>query len=613
MEKWSQNWRENVRTWFNCPYVPVELRDPSAFEGAAALDLDWTQLDETTVLPEALETTLSEAFAGPLSFGTAGLRGRMGVGLNRMNVYTVATATQGVAAWLKDTYPARECQERGIVIGYDTRHHSKLFAQVAACVMAANGITAHLFESYCQTPLLAYAIRPLHTLAGIMVTASHNPKVYNGYKLYGEDGIQIGQTEADRIAAGIGLDYAAKDYEECLQEQSIHLVPASLEADYIEKTVHLFRPAPEPQAIRIAYTPVHGTGAKLVLPLLRVAGFTEVLTVEEQLQPDGDFPTAPAPNPEFTQATALLKALAEREHVDLALATDPDADRLAVLLPDEKGVFHQLTGNQIGGLLAHYWFSCLEEDQRMPERPALVKSIVTDDFGARVAAAHGVHTEETLTGFKDICGKIREFEAAKTYNYVMGYEESIGFALGKNVLDKDGCSAALALAHAAAVYRSRQTTLWAVLQELFAEHGYIASSALNLVREGTQGVELMRYVMDRYRLTCPLTLGSVALTDYDDFRSGVISRIVANGDTRVHERIGELTLRSSNVLRYRFADGSWYALRPSGTEPKLKVYIYAPGTTQALAEARVAEMQAGITAQLDALEQQFHERVVHPL
>lgn len=626
MEQWSNLWIENLNAWMQNPFVPEEYKTTEAFASSLGVKpsvfpatfgqepLTDAQIQNLT--PE-LQQYFREAFSSPLAFGTAGLRGKMGLGLNRMNQYTVATATQGVARWLLAIHSKSRLQEHGVVIGYDTRHHSQAFAQRAASVLAANGIRVHLFQDYCQTPMLAFSIRPLQALAGIMITASHNPKEYNGYKLYGSDGIQIGQQEADVIAEAISLEYLADSYDEAVEQEWILPVGDEMQAAYIQQALQALPDCQSRKAahaaLKIAYTPVHGTGAKLVLPLLRQAGFEQICCVEAQLEPDGSFPTAPAPNPEFAPARALLQDLAEEQEVDLALATDPDADRLSILIPDEAGKLHNLNGNQLGGLLVSIWLELLEQTNTLPKRPALVKSIVTDDFGAKIAEAAGVHTEEALTGFKDICGWIRTFEQNNSYEYVMGYEESIGYALGQAVLDKDGCFAALVLAVAASAEREKGSSLWHRLQELYRNFGYCAARPLNRVREGSEGLELMRYTMKRYRMAAPLEIGGVALEFYEDFLSQKRFTLRRQGKTRQQELLGELDLRPSDVLRYHFADGSWYALRPSGTEPKLKVYIYAPHTDPAHAEARAIQMETTITKLLDQLEEDFHTRVLHAL
>ena len=603
--KWTDKWQENLQSWLACPFVPAELRDSASFPGNEKNIVDLREIKSETNWPKELRDYLSDAFAAELSFGTAGLRGKMGVGLNRMNVYTVAVASQGVAAWLRSKYSADRCSEAGVVIGYDTRHNSQLFAEVAATVFAANGVAVALFPTYCQTPMLAYAIRPLQALAGIMVTASHNPAVYNGYKLYGSDGIQVGQEEVDQITKFISTEYTAVDFEEALQEQQISYVHQTIERDYIEKTIHQLTPPVGAGGIKIAYTAMHGTGAKIVLPLLRAGGFTNVVTVKEQIEPDGDFPTAPAPNPEFPKATVLLRELAAKEKADLALATDPDADRLAVVIPDNAGEYHQLTGNQTAAFLADYWLSFLKNNHKLPANAAIVKSIVTADLGRSIAAAFGVHLEESLTGFKDICGKIREFQANSTYEYVMGYEESIGYALGRNVLDKDGCSAAYIFAHAAASYKAQGLSLWDAWEGICRKYGYLGETTLNIVREGQIGKKFMAYVMDHFRLEAPLTLAGSKLDYFEDFLSSYRGKITYDGITRSIIKTGVINLRSSNVMRYHFADGNWYALRPSGTEPKLKVYLYASAYSQAAADAKVKVMTDEVQAVIDALEAKF--------
>lgn len=605
MEHWStSNYIENVKAWYNCPFVPLELRDVKLFPGNEELALPLME-GESETWPAALRESVEDAFLAPLHFGTAGLRGKMGIGLNRMNVYTVAMATQGVANWLRDRYSAEDCRERGVVIGYDTRHHSELFARVAATVLAANHIHAHLFPSYCQTPLLAYSIRPQTALAGIMVTASHNPAIYNGYKLYGEDGIQIGAEEAEHIARAMQANYEAMVFEEGFAEQKISFLPTSIFQDYISKVIHLLKPAQRPEQVCIAYSPMHGTGAKVVLPLLRTGGFTQVHSVASQVEPDPDFPTAPAPNPENPAVLEQLIQLATEEDADLALATDPDADRLALVLKTGEGRYRPMTGNETGLLLAHYWLHYLKDMRELPENAAIVKSIVTDNQARRMAEDLGVHTEEALTGFKDICGCIRKFEEEGSYHYVMGYEESIGYAVGDLVLDKDGCSAAYLLCHAAAEYKERGTSLWEVFCELQERCGYWASESLNLVREGRQGMELFAEIMGAYRMEAPLSLAGIPLVAFEDYQSGSLGHLGQDGSTRTRQVSGKLKLRSSNVLRYFLEDGSWYALRPSGTEPKLKAYFYATGPTEAVARAKAEAMRSEILLDIEAKEAQF--------
>lgn len=558
-----------------------------------------------------LARQVEDAFFAPLVFGTAGLRGLMGSGLNRMNVYTLATASAGIAKWLLDTYGEEACRTRGVVMGYDTRLHSAHFALVGSLVFAAYGIHVHLFPQYCATPLLAYAIKPLTALAGLMVTASHNPKAYNGYKIYGEDGIQIGSEEAHAIASRISDQYAILSFEEAVNQKLIHNVSSVIENDYLQDVISLLRPSSKAAELKLVYTAMHGTGAKYVLPLLEHMGFSNVELVQEQVQPDGHFPTAPAPNPEFEKALEYTFKKCMETQADLALATDPDADRLSLVIKtsDAPLTYKMLTGNQIGALLTYSSLCALKEKNTLPKNGAMVKSIVTDHLGAEIAESFGIRAEESLTGFKNICGKIREFEEKGNYQFLFGYEESIGYAFNPHVLDKDGISAALLIACAAAFYREQGLTLAQVFQELYAKFDTHVAYTENLVREGKKGMEFMQYMMENYRKVYPeqVLLSDEKSADIfrtEDFLSGQAFILKKDGETVLSESY-QFDFERSNVLRYTFTEGIWYALRPSGTEPKLKIYFHAKASNEALALEKLERVKATVMAKIEALEADF--------
>lgn len=559
---------------------------------------------------KALTQAVEDAFLAPLQFGTAGLRGIMGAGLNRMNVYTIATASAGIAQWLLNTYGEEACRTRGVVMGYDTRHHSAHFALVGSLVLAAHGIHVHLYPQYCATPLLAYAIKPLTALAGLMVTASHNPKAYNGYKIYGEDGIQIGSEEANAIASAIHEHYSMISLEEALEKGLLHKVSSIIERDYLEDVRSLLRPSTESKNIQLVYTAMHGTGAKYVLPLLESMQFEKVALVSEQIQPDGDFPTAPAPNPEFEKALAYTFKKCEEVQADLALATDPDADRLSILIKTKNAEkpYRMLTGNQIGSLLTYAFLSAQKEKNALSSKSAMVKSIVTDHLGAAIAESFGVHAEESLTGFKSICGKIREFEEKGTHTFLFGYEESIGYAFNPYVLDKDGISAALLLASAAAFYKEQGLSLDDVLESIYQKHGYHVAYTENLVREGKKGMHFMSYIMENYRKVFPkqycTETNCFELFRVEDFKDGSASIFKKDGATEYNESY-TFAFERSNVLRFTFQGGAWYALRPSGTEPKLKIYFHAQGNDEASALKNLQALQKTVMEKIQALETAF--------
>lgn len=636
---WTKSWQDNIEKWFNASNVPLDLKQLANL--ACNLDISdpalvGTYLDNVYFVKEKTHFTdeesnpenlsanlrqlamntdnltedLADAFSGLLEFGTAGLRGKMGAGLNRMNVYTIAAATAGIARYLLQRYGQSLCEERGVVIGYDTRYHSIVFAKTACLVFAAYGIRVNIFPEYCATPVLAYSIKPLGALAGLMVTASHNPKIYNGYKIYGEDGIQISAEEAKAIASQIDENYKIISWEEAVSAKIIDYVSKLIENEFIAGCASLVTKQGNEKEVKICYTPVHGTGGKYIKKLFADFSFTSLCMVAEQEEPDSDFSTAPEPNPEFLPAMKLLLRDAQKYQADLAIATDPDADRMAAVIPDPDGRYHLLSGNQIGALIAEFWFNYLQQTGQMPENPAFVKSIVTDTLAFKIARHYGLTAVESLTGFKSICGKIREFATAGSHNYVFGFEESIGYALNPKVLDKDGISASLVLASACAYWRKQNRSLWEVLQILYKRHGYHVSYTENLVREGQSGVLLMKFIMNKYRSCFPLKIAHTRLLYKEDFKDCLRSVIKMDGSTRIVENI-KFNFEKSNVLRFFFENGSWYALRPSGTEPKLKIYFHSVAENEEEARDNLHDMKIKIMQLIYDLEAEFGEYEQH--
>ncbi len=559
-----------------------------------------SELDAIVNRPDAIR----ERFSAPLVFGTAGLRGKMVAGTNGMNRYTVARATQALALYLTRGMTGRAPT---VALGFDTRHHSLEFSRVTACVLAAHGIRVLRFPEYIPTPLLAFSVLHLGCDAGVMVTASHNPPVYNGYKVYFSDGTQISEQDAAAVMAIMQDDAQTgydrlklADYDEALRDGRITELGTEPEDAYLAG-VHALADGIEPGGgglaqppLRVLYTPLSGTAGRQALRLLREDGFTDVHAVEAQMQPDPDFSTLSTPNPEFRAAFDLAEAEARRIGADLVIATDPDGDRFAAMIPDPDGTYRHLSGNQTGALLTRYILDSLHENGRLPAHPALVKTVVTDNLCVAIAHAAGVYVHETLTGFKNICGAIPELEA-NGYDYVLGFEESIGYAVGKLVRDKDGLSGSLLLCRAAARCRREGRTLWDMLTGLWNEYGYHAARPLNLVREGLDGRAQIDAIMKAFRTRAPHRIGDARLVRTEDLQAGTAQAYTADGQpTGAPE---PLVFPRSDVLRYFFDDGSWYAVRPSGTEPKLKVYLYrvVQASGQDKADTK-AWMDAGETA-----------------
>ncbi|MDI9469019.1 MAG: phospho-sugar mutase [Bacillota bacterium] len=586
--------------WLANPDVPDHLRLEAILE-VAAIDpnvlLDpatgYTELALTPLLApyEELATAISDAYDSRLVFGTAGLRERRGPGFRRMNAYTVAVAAESIALWLKQTAAEGIAAERPVVIGYDTRHQSREFAELSAWRLALHGIRVEITQDWCATPLVAYAVRPRRALAGIMLTASHNDASYSGLKLYTADGIQA----ADSVTAAIAREMAVPprlidgpDYEACCAAHQIRFLPAGVEQAYLAGLrAELPRRGGE-EAVRILWSAMLGTGSRYLPPLMEKLGYSAFEVYEPERGPDPDFGGIPRPNPEYAQTMAPVMAAAAERGMDLVLATDPDADRLAVAIPDREGRLHHLDGNQTGALLVDFLLRELERRGTLPERPVLVKTIVTDDFGRRIAAAAGVRTLESLTGFKNICGRIRDIRALEPPGeFICGYEESIGYALGTAVLDKDGIQAACWMAAACRDRLAAGSSLWERLMELEARHGVHLANPRELVREGPQGAAAIDAIMQRFRNpACYIRqIAGHALTLVEDYASGERRRVLAPGeaDGVPSFAIEKMNFERSNVLRFFYGEDISFAIRPSGTEPKIKIYEYVrhPDRTEA--------------------------------
>lgn len=533
------------------------------------------------------EGEIEDRFYKTLEFGTAGLRGKLGAGTNRMNYYNIAKVTQGIADYIVEK--GEERMAMGVTIAYDCRHYSPEFAKLAALIFAGNGIKAYLFESLRPTPELSYTLLQKKATAGIIITASHNPQDYNGYKVYWDDGAQVLDDIADGMTEKINavpLFGGAKQMEasEALAKNLLVMMGEAEDKAYIDMVKGLaIRDEGIDKDISIVYTPLNGTGSVPVQRVLKERGFKNIQVVPEQEMPDPDFTTVGYPNPEDTRAFKYSEALGKKVNAELLIATDPDCDRLAIEVRDTNGAYVPFNGNQTGAILINYIVEGMDALGTLPENPAIVKSIVTGDMGRAIGAKYGVTMFESLTGFKNICGRIDELKE-KGYNYIFGYEESIGYTTGTSVRDKDGVSSSMLLCEAAAYYKAQGKSLLDVRASLFETYGYYKEKQISLVLEGVEGAERINRMMATYRQNYLKEIGAMKLSEAIDYADGYKD------------------IPPSNVLRFMMDDGSWYAVRPSGTEPKIKLYIYTIGTSDEDAAANVALIEEKVLAELNAVQ-----------
>ncbi len=515
------------------------------------------------------EAEIEDRFYTALTFGTAGLRGVLGMGLNRMNIYTVRQATQGLAALI--TSKGKREMRRGVVIAMDCRNGSREFSREAACVLAANGIPVYLFESLRPTPELSFSVRAMECIAGINITASHNPKEYNGYKVYWEDGAQLPPPEADIVLSEIEKTdifdgIKTMDYDKAIKSGLItvigrevdeaflhHALSCVIDKDVIKKVA---------DGMKIVYTPFHGAGYELVPEALARIGFKNIISVPEQSVPDGDFPTVKSPNPENRESFALAVELASREDVDLIIGTDPDADRVGAVVRNRDGEYVTISGNQMGVLLLDYIIRARKKQGTLPQNAYAIKTIVTTEMASAVCAAHGVKLYETFTGFKFIAEKI---EKEGSDGFIMGYEESYGFLVGDFCRDKDAVTASVIIAEMAASYRAEGMTLYDALLRLFSEYGAYEERTINVVMPGSGGLARRKKIMEDLRCAPPAEIAGVPVRRVRDYLTGKAS----TGEA--------LPLSGSDVLYFEMSDDTRFIIRPSGTEPKIKVYVLAHG------------------------------------
>ena len=568
------SYQENYQKWVDFADLPDYLRQ------------DLENMDEKTK---------EDAFYTNLEFGTAGMRGLIGAGTNRINIYVVRQATEGLAR-LIESKGGNE-KERGVAIAYDSRHFSPEFAFESAAVLAKHGIKSYVFESLRPTPELSFAVRHLNCFAGIMVTASHNPAPFNGYKVYGEDGGQMPPHDADALTTyirAIENPFAVEvaDVEAEKASGLIEVIGEAVDVEYLKevKDVNINPALIEEfgKDMKIVYTPLHGTGEMLARRALAQAGFDSVQVVEAQATADPDFSTVKSPNPESQAAFALAEELGRQVGADVLVATDPDADRVGVEVLQKDGNYLNLSGNQIGAIMAKYILEAHKNAGTLPENAALCKSIVSTDLVTKIAESYGATMFNVLTGFKFIAEKIQEFEEKHNHTYMMGFEESFGYLIKPFVRDKDAIQAVLVVAELAAYYRSRGLTLADGIEEIYKEYGYYAEKTISVTLSGVDGAEQIKAIMAKFRNNAPKEWNTTAITVVEDFK--------AQTATTADGTVTNLTTPPSDVLKYTLADGSWIAVRPSGTEPKIKFYIAVVGETNEESQAKIANIEAEINA-----------------
>ena len=567
-------YQENYQKWVDFAELPDYLRQ------------DLENMDEKTK---------EDAFYTNLEFGTAGMRGLIGAGTNRINIYVVRQATEGLAR-LIESKGGNE-KERGVAIAYDSRHFSQEFSFESAAVLAKHGIKSYVFESLRPTPELSFAVRHLNCFAGIMITASHNPAPFNGYKVYGEDGGQMPPHDADALTTyirAIENPFAIEvaDVEAEKASGLIEVIGEAVDTEYLKevKDVNINPALIEEfgKDMKIVYTPLHGTGEMLARRALAQAGFDSVQVVEAQATPDPDFSTVKSPNPESQAAFALAEELGRQVGADVLVATDPDADRVGVEVLKKDGSYLNLSGNQIGAIMAKYILEAHKNAGTLPENAALCKSIVSTDLVTKIAESYGATMFNVLTGFKFIAEKIQEFEEKHNHTYMLGFEESFGYLIKPFVRDKDAIQAVLVVAELAAYYRSRGLTLADGIEEIYKEYGYYAEKTISVTLSGVDGAEQIKAIMAKFRENGPKEFNATEITVVEDFK--------AQTSTAADGTVTALTTPPSDVLKYTLADGSWIAVRPSGTEPKIKFYIAVVGESNEDSQAKIANIEAEINA-----------------
>ena len=567
------DYKKNYELWLNSPALSqAEKAELSAIAGD--------------------EKEIESRFFSQLEFGTAGLRGTMGVGLYRMNIHVIRHATQAFAKVILNEGP--EAVKKGIAICFDCRNNSDVFAKEASCIMAAAGIPVRLFESLRPTPELSFAIREYGCIAGINITASHNPKEYNGYKVYWSDGAQLPPNHADEVAKIMResdvFDVKAADYDKAVADGLITIMGSETDEKFLANVMAQVNDQAAVNAVadtfKMVYTPFHGTGHKLIPEALKRLGMKHVICVPEQMVIDGNFPTVASPNPENPEGFALAVELANKEGADFILGSDPDADRVGLMVRagDE---FKVLTGNQTGVLLLDYLIGAMKRTGRLPANATALKTIVTTEMARKVAEVNGLKCFDTFTGFKFLAQKKDQLESSGEGNVIMSYEESYGYMLGSYVRDKDAVTAAVAMTEMAAYYAGKGMTLYDALMALYEKYGDYGERTMNLVMPGLDGLKKMADLMANLRTNPPKEIGGETVKTWKDYKDGSVVDAATGNKT-------QMELSGSNVLRYELADGTSVIVRPSGTEPKVKVYILAQGASQADCADKVARYSAWV-------------------
>ncbi|MRI82154.1 phospho-sugar mutase [Aerococcaceae bacterium DSM 109653] len=566
-------WRETYELWQNFEDLDANLKEELA-----------NNKDEEL---------LKDAFGASLSFGTAGMRGVLGAGPNRMNIYTVRQATEGLATLIEQS--GEEAKRRGVAIAYDSRHYSPEFAMEAAMVLGKHNIKSYVYESLRPTPVLSFAVRHLNAFAGIMITASHNPAEYNGYKVYGADGGQMPPEDADNLTKFVRavenpLTVEVGDKTELLGNGTIDIIGDRVDEAYLEEikavTVDQALVNEMSDKVNIVFTPLHGTGMYLGMKALEQAGFKSVHVVEEQAKADGDFPTVASPNPESEEAFDLAEQLARSVEADILLATDPDADRLGAMIRTASGDYQLLTGNQIASIMLDYILNARQAQGDLPANGVAIKSMVSTNLADAIVQSYGLEMVEVLTGFKFIAEKIQQYEETGAHTFLMGFEESYGYLIKPFVRDKDAIQALVVLAELTAYHKKHGRTLGDALQAMYDKYGYFYEKTISLSFPGLSGAEQMKQIMHTIRTEGIADMGGLKVETAADYLAGSLT--YADG------KESKLTYPSSDALKYVLEDGSWVAFRPSGTEPKIKLYLGVQGESQAEVEAKATKIEADI-------------------
>ena len=573
------DWKNEYKRWTSATSLDEELKkDLEALSGQ--------------------DKALEDAFYKNLEFGTGGMRGEIGPGTNRMNLYTIRKASEGLAQYIDAN--GEEYQKRGVAIAYDSRHKSPEFAMEAAKTLATHGIQTYVFEELRPTPELSFAVRTLNACAGIVITASHNPPEYNGYKVYGEDGGQLPPKAASEVISYVDgveneLEVTVSSEQELKDKGLIQMIGAEIDRQYVEqlKTLRVNQAllSEMGEQLKIVFTPLHGTANIPVREGLKAYGFNNVTVVKEQELPDPNFSTVSSPNPEEHAAFELAIQYGEQQDADILLATDPDADRVGVAVKNKEGKYVVLTGNQTGALLLNYIITQKKENGELPQNGAVLKTIVTSEIGRKIAEDNGLTSYDTLTGFKFIGEKIKEFETTGEHTFLFGYEESYGYLVGDFVRDKDAVQACLVAAEVAAFYKSKGMTLYEGLLEVFEQYGYYQEGLESLTLKGKEGAEKIVSLLTKFREEPPTEAAGLSVQSVEDYE-------ISKRTYLDQGKSEQIDLPTSNVLKYKLEDGSWFCLRPSGTEPKVKFYFGVNGENLENSQNKLADLRKSVMSKV---------------